>query len=88
MSLPQSSPEGAVHHRAMHITETLLPPLGPIMMKRVGEILLFRHLSSFHVKQTENTLCRGSPFPPQGSCQETPSILVVLESFWETSVRP
>lgn len=53
-----------MHHRAMNI-ETLLPPLGPFMMKRVGEILLSRHLSSFHVRPTENRLCRGSPSSPR-----------------------
>lgn len=86
MSLPHSSPAGAVRHRATHVTETLLRPLGLFMMKRVGEILLSRHLSSFHVKQTENSLCRGSPFLPEGADRRL-LIIVVLESFWETSLR-
>lgn len=59
-TLPQSAPlTGPVHK-----TETLLCPLGPFVMKRAGEILLSKHLSSFHVSQTENRLYRGLTLPP------------------------
>lgn len=81
--LPQSAPlTGPVHK-----TETLLCPLGPFVMKRAGEILLSKHLSSFHVSQTENRLYRGLTLPPQGSWQEPLLVTVFLNPIQETTVR-
>lgn len=65
VSLPHSAPGGAVRHRAVNITETLLPPLGLFMMKRVGEILLSRHLSGFHVRRLKIDFAEALPSSPR-----------------------
>lgn len=54
-----------MRHRAVNITETLLPPLGLFMMKRVGEILLSRHLSGFHVRRLKIDFAEALPSSPR-----------------------